>query len=245
MSSILGKKVFGGAAATPASKSAVSGGAKGLCQAYYQRYIATSSAAPIFHAIAFYSAVHWTITQTHKHSQNTGRQRKEKNHGERVECRRWHHRRPAGASVNCRSGSRAFVSRTKWRIESAGPPCCCCGGGFKRMRAVTDENARQTLETGSFGRSARCQPLRPPALDVSAIDFFSSRSSLSRWNSGADGVAAAPSISCVVDVPSVIAAAAVLSLTLSVACARASFLLPSFFYLLRVRAEYQTKKTFH
>jgi len=78
MSSLLGKKVFGGAAASPASKSAVSGGAKGLCQAYYARYIATSSAAPLFHAIAFYSAVHWTITQAHKHSQNTNRHREDK-----------------------------------------------------------------------------------------------------------------------------------------------------------------------
>jgi hypothetical protein len=76
----------------------------------------------------------------------------------------------------------------------------------------------------------------------SSIVFFSSRSSLSRWNSGAHGAAAAPSISCVVDAPSV-AAAAVLSLTLS-GVMRSRVISPSFF-LLRVRAEYQTKKTFH
>lgn len=149
MSSILGKKVFGGAAATPASKSAVSGGAKGLCQAYYQRYIATSSAAPIFHAIAFYSAVHWTITQTHKHSQNTDRHGREKKIWQTsgIQALASFGVRPARRPTGALGRMHSFLERSG---ESAGsaPARSYFGGGFQanagsRRRDESEANVRK------------------------------------------------------------------------------------------------------
>jgi hypothetical protein len=71
MSSVFGRTILGnGASASGGSSAGGCSRLQSFCQSYYKNYIATSSIKPVLHVVGFYSALHWTITQSHKHSQS-------------------------------------------------------------------------------------------------------------------------------------------------------------------------------
>lgn len=53
------------------AKAAAPGSCEAFAKAYYAKYIATNSIAPLLHVMAIYCGGHFTISQFHKHSQHT------------------------------------------------------------------------------------------------------------------------------------------------------------------------------
>jgi len=74
MSGVFGRTILNNSGSSSAGGAGVCGRVEQFCQAYYRNYIATSSVKPVLHVIGFYSIVHWSITQTHKHKYQTKRE---------------------------------------------------------------------------------------------------------------------------------------------------------------------------